>query len=399
MDRQSSLLLHGMRIVNPDKVLECGWMYIHENRISQMGAGEPPLDLATSDTVAKVDATGQWVTPGFIDIHVHGGNGSDVMDGQATAVENIARFHCTHGTTGFLPTTLTAPVESLRKSLASVRQVLDVQSAGEITGACVLGAHLEGPFISPHKIGAQNPEYVQDPSVETMLAFITEFPGLVKKVTLAPERQGALELISWLRQQGIHSSLGHTDASYEQTAAAVEAGATHATHLFNAMRGLHHRDGGVVGACLLSSRVVCELIADGHHVDVPVMQLVLKTKDTKEIVLITDAISATGMPEGQYQLGGLDILVQSGRSVLASNGALAGSTLTMDVAVKNMAQRVGVSLPDAISMASANPAGELGLSARKGRLAPGMDADFVLLDDAMTVVSTFIQGKKVYGRS
>lgn len=392
----SSCLIQNARLITNAQTIDNGWIHVENGKVAALGANQPPRDLAQAHAMNTVDVKGQWVVPGFIDIHVHGADGVEVMDGTPEAIRKIGRFHAMHGTTGWLPTTLTASIPALEQSLRASKVVQEDSSAP--AGAAVLGVHLEGPFISPDKIGAQNPDFVAPPTIETMERLANVAPGLVKKITIAPERRGAIEVIAWLAEHGIIPSIGHTDATFTETMLGIQAGARHATHLFNAMRGLHHRDGGVVGASLLSDEVLCELIVDGHHVDLEVVKLVLRLKGAEKIALITDAISATGKPDGCYQLGGLDITVKDGKSVLSDGHTLAGSTLTMDGAVRNMVNRVGVSLQDAVQMASTTPARELGFSAHKGDIGVGYDADFVVLDESLQVSRTFVGGTEVFCR-
>lgn len=394
--RNASFLITHARLLTENETIGEGWLQVENGKIAAFGAGLVPSTVSKPLANATIDVKGQTVVPGFIDIHVHGADGAEVMDGTAAAIRKIARFHSAHGTTGWLPTTLTASIPALEESLKAAHTVKSESSSPE--GAAVLGVHLEGPFISPNKIGAQNPEFVATASVDTMERLAAVAPGLIKKMTIAPEREGALETIRWMAKHGIAASIGHTDATFEETMRGIEAGASHATHLFNAMRGLHHREAGVVGACLLSRDVLCELIVDGQHVDFEVVKLVVGQKGAEKIALITDAISATGKPDGHYQLGGLDILVQDGRPVLSDGHTLAGSTLTMDVAVRNMVKRVGVTLEDAIQMASTTPARELGLKDTKGVIALNRDADFVVLDEALSVTRTFVGGREVFRR-
>lgn len=396
-------LLYNARVVTKDSVIDRGFVHMDNGRIVAVGSGAPPIDLVSSLKAVSLDVEGQWLTPGFVDIHVHGGDGYEVMDGTVLSIAAIGRFHCQHGTTGWLPTTMTASGDALERAIVAVRDTkagvhLPGDSEGSAAGATILGVHLEGPYISAKKIGAQNPAFVQPPVIAQMERFLSLAPGLVTKMTLAPELHHAIPLIRWMGQRKIISSIGHTDATYEEALRGVEAGATHATHLFNAMRGLHHRDGGVVGACLLADSVICEMIADGIHLHPDVMKLVVRVKGREKIALITDAISATGKPDGHYQLGGLDILVENGTPVLADSHSLAGSTLTMDHAVRNMVSKVGTTLCDAVYMASTTPARECGYGKSKGQLAAGFDADIVLLDDALTVTRTYVEGKEVYRR-
>ncbi|MFD1675765.1 N-acetylglucosamine-6-phosphate deacetylase [Alicyclobacillus fodiniaquatilis] len=385
-----SMVIRGARVVTPYGVIEDGWVKVENGVVSAVAQSAEAL--AVADEV--IDANGAWLVPGFIDIHVHGGNGADVMDGQASSIRTIGQFHAKHGTTSWLPTTLTAPVDHLAKSIASVDTV---RNEGYL-GATILGLHLEGPFIDMERRGAQNPDYVLEPNLDVMKRLANVAPGLIRKVTIAPERPDALRVIRWLSENGIISSMGHTNATMAEIQAGVEAGATHATHLFNGMRGLHHREGGAVGGCLLSDAVVCELIADGHHVQPEVMKLVVKTKGPGKVVLITDAMTAAGQPDGHYRLGGLDVTVTDGVALLTEGHNLAGSTLTMNNAVKTMVSRVGVDMLAAVQMASDTPARELGVSDRKGGIEVGKDADLVLLDESLQVMRTIIGGNTVYAR-
>ncbi len=396
----SSLLLYNARILTSKQVIDGGWLRIEQQTIMELGYGDPPQDLLHSVSMMSINVEGHWLAPGFIDMHVHGADGADVMDGTVEALVTIGQFHARHGTTAWLPTTLTAPLTALQKSVSAVATMYQEQYrlSGVQGAASVLGIHLEGPFVSSDKAGAQNPRYISAPNLITLEQLVNTAPSIIKKITLAPELPGILPLISWLTQRNVIVSLGHSDATFQETMKGIEAGATHATHLFNAMRGLHHRDGGVVGACLYADAIVCELIADGYHVSPEVMSLALRLKGPDHIALITDAISATGKPEGKYQLGGLDITVMGDRSVLADGHTLAGSTLTMDQAVRTMVQRVGVSLQDAVVMASTTPARELGLADRKGRLAIGFDADLVVLNESLQVAKTFVLGREAFCR-
>ncbi len=386
------------KVVTPTTVVDPGWVRVVNGQIVEVGSGLPQ-GLPTDDSPHVVDLHEGWLLPGFIDMHVHGGDGADVMDGTPQSIRRIAYFHASHGTTGWLPTTLTATDESIRQSLravARVQQESTVDAEG-ITGARILGVHLEGPMISVKHKGAQNPEYILPPDWDVVRGWLDEVPGLVRKVTMAPELKGALPVIRALAAEGVIVSIGHTDATLDETLAAVTAGARHITHLFNAMTGLHHRAGGVVGAALLENRVVCELIVDGRHVDFPIVRLVTRLKGARQLVLITDAIAAAGKTDGHYNLGGLEVTVDQGCAYLAHGGNLAGSTLTMDVAIRNLVTKVGVAMPDAVAMASATPARELDLD-EKGNIAVGMDADLVWLDAAFSVLGTWVEGAKVFIR-
>jgi N-acetylglucosamine-6-phosphate deacetylase len=383
-------VIQHVRLVTAEGIRENAWVRVQDGVISEVGEGALPPTW----TDPVVDGGGSWLAPGFIDMHVHGGDGADVMDGTVSSIDRIARFHAGHGTTGWLPTTLTASEQRLARA---VQAVADAKRQGN-AGAAILGVHLEGPFIADSRRGAQNPEFIVDPSRPFTESLLQVAPGLVKSMTLAPERPGGLELTKWLAEQGVLVSMGHTDATAEVAQAAIDRGVRQATHLFNGMRGLHHREGGPVTAALLDDRVACELIADGHHVQWDVMRLVVKVKGPDKLVLITDAMAAAGQPDGPFDLGGLAVTVKDGRACLRGTDQLAGSTLTMDRAVRNMVNHVGVDLVDAVRMASATPARQLGLQDKKGNVTPGMDADLVLLDEALSVVATWVGGREVYRR-
>lgn len=392
VETNRNFVIENARIVQARGVIENGWLRVDKGVIAEIGSGELPASIrSTSDTI---DAMGDWLVPGFIDVHVHGADGAEVMDGTAEAIERIGRFHVQHGTTSWLPTTVVAPAASLKQALLAIDEV----RRGPQSGPQILGAHLEGPMISRQKIGAQNPAYVMDASVDKMKDLVDTVQGLVRKVTIAPDLPGAIDVISWLTSAGIISSAGHTEATAEQMRVAHAAGLTHATHLFNAMLGLHHREAGTVGGCLGIDGIVCELIADGHHVTFDVIDLALRLKGPDGLMLITDAIAAAGRPDGRYQLGGLDVDVTDGICMLTGTKTLAGSTLTMDVAVRNIASRSGVTLVDAVTMASGTPARELGVSNHKGTLQQGHDADMVLLDESLSVVRTWVAGDEMFTR-
>ncbi|MCL6601050.1 MAG: N-acetylglucosamine-6-phosphate deacetylase [Alicyclobacillus macrosporangiidus] len=386
-----ALWLHGGRVVRPSGVIEGGWVKVEGGRVCEMGDGPLPAEAAGAEVV---DFRGGWLVPGFVDLHVHGGDGADVMDGRAWSIHAIARFHASHGTTGWLPTTLTAPYERLEAALRAVAEAM----AADEPGAQVLGVHLEGPYLSRDRVGAQNPDFVRLPGPAEYERLLDVVPGLVKKMTMAPELPGAERLMGCLRDRGAIPSFGHTDATFEQMARALAGGHVHGTHLFNGMRGLHHRDPGAAGALLMSEDAVCELIADGVHVHDVVMRMAVRLLGPDRVCLITDAIAAAGRPDGQYDLGGLSVTVEDGVAYLKHGHNLAGSTLTMDRAFANAMGRIGVSPPEAVRMASTTPARELGFAGRKGDIAPGCDADLVWLDEALAVQATWVGGRRVFAR-
>jgi len=334
------------------------------------------------------------VVPGFIDLHIHGAHGVDVMDGTVTALKTLSRELPKEGTTSFLATTMTAPVEKIEKVMQAV---CDFQSE-KIAGANLLGIHLEGPFLAPQKVGAQNAEYLLSPNLNLINAWQKISNNAIKLVTLAPELPGALEFIRFLTSQQIIASMGHSDASYEQSLQAIKAGCTQVTHLFNAMRGLHQREPGLVGAALLNDQVFGEMIADGLHLHPAICEIILKLKTPEKLVLVTDAMRAKCMCDGEYDLGGQSVSVKAGSARLA-NGTLAGSTLKMIDAFKNILRFTKCYMHDAIKMAAENPAKILNIFDLKGTIAVCKDADVVVLDERLDIVLTVCMGQVIYERS
>ena len=334
------------------------------------------------------------VVPGFIDEHIHGASGSDGMDGTVENISVIANAVLKEGTTGFLVTTMTQSVENITKALGAVK---DYMGGGYESGAEVLGVHLEGPFISLKHVGAQPAEHVQTPSVKAFKVYDKASGGNIKIVTLAPEVDGSAELIPYLKERKIVASIGHTDATFEQVESARELGATNITHTYNAQTPLHHRKAGVVGAAMLDDKIACELICDTIHVSVPAMKLLVKNKPHDKLILITDSMRAKHLPDGVSELGGQTVIVKGGEARL-ENGALAGSVLKMNVAVKNMVEKVGVDFCTAVDFATANPAKALGVYDERGSIAVGKRADFTVLDKDFNVLATYVGGRKMYSK-
>jgi N-acetylglucosamine-6-phosphate deacetylase len=331
---------------------------------------------------------GATVAPGFIDLHVHGGGG-DQVGPDPDAVAGVARFHARHGTTALLPTTVPAPTDDL---LETVRAVAAVSHRADAGGAQVLGCHLEGPFVSPERPGALDVRHLRAPDRGLLDALLDAGAGAVRAIVIAPELPGALELISAAAADGVIAAVGHTDATYADAVAAFERGARAATHLFNAMRPLHHREPGVIGAALTAPRVIAELVADGVHVHPATLRLAHAAKRAARLTLVTDAMQAAGLPDGEYALGDQRIAVRDGEARTAS-GSLAGSTLTMDRAVRVAVEEALIPLPDALAMASTTPAELLGLGRVKGRIVPDADADVVVLDEGLHAVATMVAGR------
>jgi N-acetylglucosamine-6-phosphate deacetylase len=382
--------LHGT-IITPFQLLEDRIIIIEKGKI--IAITDKKEDLALLKNVEIIEAQNKFIVPGYIDIHVHGGGGSDVMDGEYEAIKQVATTHSRFGTTAFLPTTMTMTKDKIIKSLKSIHEA-SLKGTGT---AEILGIHLEGPYINPEKKGAQKEEDIKKVSVEEFLEFNQASGNLIRLVTIAPEMPGAIDFIRWLHQQGIIVSVGHSNATYEQVQEGIQVGLSHVTHIFNAMRGLHHREPGVVGAALSSPKLIVEMIADGIHLHPMVLKMLTQIKESEKLVLITDAMRATGFKEGTYDLGGQEVIVTQGQAKL-KNGTLAGSVLTMDKAVKNLVTKVGISLLNAVQMASYNPAKCLGIDDKKGSLELYKDADIVILNKNLETELTMVAGKVVYRR-
>lgn len=328
------------------------------------------------------------IVPGFIDVHVHGGDGADFTDGHADRNERIINFHAKHGTTAMAATTLSASHADLEKAVAAIAQT----AMNAPSGAEICGVHLEGPYINPRSAGAQDRSSIRPADIHELTSLMTQAPRLRWIMTIAPELDGARALIEHFRGRVLFS-IGHTGATFADAVAALEWGASHFTHLFNAMTGMHHREPGVVGAALESADATAELIADGIHVHPAVMRIAC-TAMPNRIALVTDAIRACGMPEGKYKLYGYDVDVSEGSARLA-NGTLAGSVLTTAGAVQNMVELAGVPIEQVIPMATEIPARILGVADRKGRIENGYDADLAVLSEKFEIERVFARGEEV----
>ncbi|QHW30616.1 N-acetylglucosamine-6-phosphate deacetylase [Paenibacillus rhizovicinus] len=383
-------LIRGVNAVVGETIVENASVVVADGKISEIRAGDAQI---ASDGLTVIDGNGGWLLPGFIDMHVHGGAGSDFMDASASAYDAITAYHASNGTTRMLATTVTAS----REAIEAVLEAAAAYRNGDMPHASLAGVHLEGPFISELWPGAQNPAFISPPRLDWVQTWNTAYPGLIKQLTLAPEKDGAAEVISYLSANGIVAAAGHTDALFAQVEAAVEAGLSQAVHTFNAMRALHHREPGTVGAVLSDNRINAELIADGHHVHPAAIRLLVQAKPLDRVILITDAISAAGLGDGFYELGGLEVDVAQGVARLRHGGNLAGSTLTMINAFRYMLEHTDLDVTEVSRMASGNPASQLGLQDVTGSIAEGKYADLLLADAAFQAVShTWVQGRLVY---
>lgn len=381
----NALLMTNARVMTPTGVLEGGWLLADGGRIRLMGAGDVP----TIEGVEPMDAGGLNLLPGLIDVHVHGAVGYDTMDGTEEGLRCMAQFYAQHGTTSFLPTTWTEKRGPIMKALESVAANVGPQP----DGATILGAHLEGPYISAEKVGAQRPEDVRRADREEALVFLDI--GVIRLVALAPEFAENEWLIEECVRRGVTVSTAHSNATYDQIIRAVGLGLSHATHTYNAMTGLNHREPGTLGAVMTTPTINAELIADNIHVHPAAMAVLYAAKGRDRTVLITDAVRGAGLPEGPLNLDDRVVMIKDG-AVRLPNGTLAGSTLTMERALRNFMAATGEGLDVLWPTASLNAARAIHVADRKGSLEVGKDADLVLVDDEVNVRLTVAEGRVVY---
>jgi N-acetylglucosamine-6-phosphate deacetylase len=386
----ATILLHvGKAITAKGEVANAG-ILIRDGEIEMVGP-RSGMELPSGATEAL--ATDSTAIPGFVDVHIHGAGGHDVMEANETALGTIAGRLAAFGTTSLLATTITASADDTCRSVEGIAKYISGQYQTSDARAEILGIHFEGPFLSKDRRGVHPAEWLQLPSAELLQRFLQAAAGNARILTIAPELLGAMPCIDAARSLGMVVSIGHTDATYEQARAAVAHGAHHATHVYNAMRPFTHRDPGVIGAVLTTPEVTAELIADGIHVDEIAMKVLLQAKGAQGVVLISDGTSATGMPDGEYMLGGLKVTVHGGVCRNAE-GRLAGSTLTLDRALRNIVG-LGIPLADAVRMLTLNPATLLGIEFKKGALRTGADADIVLLNDGLEIERVWARGTLV----
>jgi N-acetylglucosamine-6-phosphate deacetylase len=371
-------VIQGGRVVTPDGVLDDGWVAVEGGRISGVGRGPAPSE--------GIDLGGRWLLPGFIDVHVHGGGGYDMM-ASPDEIAGAVTFHRRHGTTRTLVSLVTAPPDTLVEQLGWVAEAV---ASGPRPSGHVIGAHLEGPFLNVRRRGAHNPQYLLAPDRRIFARFVEAARGTLRSMTVAPELPGAIELITDVLDAGAVAAIGHSDATYAEAWAAIDAGATVATHLFNGMRPLGHREPGIVGAALVSG-IACEVINDGVHVHPSITTLVAGVPG--RMVLVTDAVRAAGVGDGEFFVGGLHVRVSNGQARLEGTDTLAGSSLTLDGALRRAVQECGVTIEAASAAAAANPARLLGIEDHCGAIVAGRDADLVVLDQDLMVVGVMAGGQ------
>jgi len=389
-----SMVLYYARVFTPTEILEDASVVVsEEGQITYVGS----MENAPRVDGKRMDIRGRMVVPGFVDVHVHGGHGVNFyadLDSGADVSRNLETYSewvTSTGVTGFLCSIAAPNAQSLTELVGFFADALD---AG-VGGAEALGLHLEGPFLNCEKKGAFDSAWLRQPAVEEAEAVLEAGRGWIRQVSLAPELPGAGEVAALFRGAGVVVSLGHTNADYETTGAGLRGNFTHVTHTFNAQRGFHHREPGVIGAVMASDEVTAELIADTIHVHPGAMKMLIRCLGTGRVVLITDANAAAGLPDGTYEIGGRTRIVKDGRSTLP-DGTLAGSTATLNRCVRNVNREVGVSLVEAVKMASLNPARAMGFADRLGSIAVGKDANLAVIDEDVNVYMTLVRGEAVY---
>ena len=383
----TTTLLHVGSAITPTAEIRDAAILIRDGEIERIGKR---ADLELPAGAQEFRAEDSTAIPGFIDVHIHGAGGRDVMEGTREALSTVTKKVAQHGTTSIVATTVTASTEDTLHAVEGISKYIPQQLEAGDFRAEILGIHFEGPFLSKERRGVHPTNLLQMPSAEVLQKFLRAAAGNARILTIAPELVGAMPCIDAARSLGMVVSIGHTDATYEQARAAIAHGAHHATHAYNAMRPFSHRDPGVIGAVLTSTEVNAELIADGIHVDEIAMKVLLQAKGPEHVVLISDGTPATGMPDGKYKLGGIDVTVVDG-VCRDSEGKLAGSTLTLDRALRNIVA-LGIPLASAVRMLTLNPATILGIDFKKGALRTGADADILLLNEALQITQVWARG-------
>ena len=382
-------VIQARELFTPIERVERPLLFIEDGAVVKIASS---ADCEIPRGARVIDFGDATLAPGFIDMHIHGGAGHDVMEASADALPAIEKLLFQHGVTTYFPTTVTAPVHQTLTALETLADAIEqARRSGGDGRAKPAGIHLEGPFISHRRPGVHPPADLLPPTLEMFERFWQASHGHIKVLTIAPELEGARPVIEEATQRGVCVSMGHSDADLPTAQAGVAAGVRHATHVFNAMRPLGHRDPGILGEALMDERLSAEIIADGIHVDPLIVSLFLRVKGEEAAVLVTDATAATGMPDGRYRLGSLEVDVADGKCLV--KGKLAGSVLTMDKAVRNVVKFANWDLQRAVRLATLNPARATGLPAKAGMLVPGAVADIVALSPKGDVLQTIVRGQ------
>ena len=384
----TAILIKNADIYLPTRHWQPGWLITEGNKIMACGPGTQP-DFQPESVTRTIDANGLALVPGFIDLHVHGAMGYEAMDASMDGLKEMARFYARHGVTGFLPSTWTAD----RQTTQAVVEMIQNLMAPLDGGASVLGLHLEGPYINPVRCGAQDTTQIRRVNKAEATEYLNS--GVIRLVALAPEFPDNLWLVDECARRGVRVAAGHTAATFAEMKTAVNHGVRQVTHCFNAMTGLSHREPGTVGAAMCMPEIDCELIADNIHVHPAVQKILVTTKGPSGVILITDAVRGAGLPDGEYRLGDRITNIRDG-AVRLPDGTLAGSILTMNLALRNVIQATGLHLHEAWPMSSLNAARAIGVSASKGSLEAGKDADLVILDKNFEVLLTMVAGQVVW---
>lgn len=375
------------KLILTDKVLENVYLEVKDGKF--MGLYENDSQLNGEYTL--IDYSNKIVGPGFVETHIHGYLGKDVMDGEIEGLNTIAQGLLSTGVTSWLPTTLT----SSRQSLNDVCQLIG-ENYQNIKGAKIQGIFLEGPYFTTKHKGAQNPDYMSDPVIEELKNWQVLSNQMIKKIALAPEREHVIPFVEYAQSQNIKVGLAHSEASFKQAEKAVKAGANIFVHTYNGMSGLHHREPGMVGAAMTLEHCYAEVIADGQHVHPKAIEVLVKSRGVEEVILITDSMRAAGLGDGRSRLGEFEVEVKDGCARLVEGGSLAGSILKMNEAVKNIVDWGIVDLPSAVRMASINAAKSVGIEEKCGAIKLGFDADFIVLNQNNELEATYLNGQKVY---
>lgn len=385
------------KIITTHRIMPRGSLLVEDGRIT--GISEGTLSAAADTTI---DVEGNYISPGFIDIHIHGGGGSDFMDGTTEDFLKIAETHSRFGTTAMVPTTLTSEKENLLHILNTYRKAVPLNH----NGARFLGMHIEGPYFALSQKGAQDPRYIRNPDRDEYSEIVEKAGDIIARWSAAPELEGALEFGRYLRSKNILAAIAHTDALYDDVVKAFESGYTLATHFYSAMSGVTRRNAfryaGVVESVYLMDEINVEMIADGAHLPVPLLQLIHKVKGPGRTALITDAMRAAGTNDTESILGpkdnGLPVIIEDGVAKLPDRASFAGSIATTDRLVRTMVAKAGISLVEAIRMISLTPAGIMGMAGSTGSLSPGKDADVVIFDNDIRVLATMVKGNIVFNK-